>query len=101
MTAESNLTPGIYRHYKGNMYFVMNTARHSEAEESLVHYRCLYGRFDSWVRPLQNFLSTVDVNGEPVPRFAYERAANTEELARYLSIAIDANARLQPLTTTD
>ena len=43
--------PGRYRHYKGNEYEVMGTARHSETEEPLVVYRTLYGDFSLWVRP--------------------------------------------------
>ncbi|MCA9340878.1 MAG: DUF1653 domain-containing protein, partial [Candidatus Saccharibacteria bacterium] len=29
---------GTYRHYKGNLYEVLGTARHSETEEMLVVY---------------------------------------------------------------
>ncbi|WP_317931508.1 DUF1653 domain-containing protein [Halioxenophilus sp. WMMB6] len=74
-------TPGVYRHYKGNLYLVLDTVKHSESEETLVLYRCMYGNYDLWVRPLANFLTPVDVNGEPVPRFFYERPATVEELA--------------------
>jgi len=75
---------GIYRHFKGNRYLVISAAKHSETEESFVVYRRLYGNYDLWVRPLDNFLSTVDVNGEPVPRFSFERAATDDELHKYL-----------------
>lgn len=64
------LPPGRYRHYKGNFYEVIDVARHSETEESLVVYRCLYGDFSLWVRPLEMFLEMVEVNGQPMPRFA-------------------------------
>ena len=60
---------GIYRHYKGSLYQVLHTARHSETEESLVVYRCLYGNYDVWVRPLEMFTETVTVEGKTVPRF--------------------------------
>lgn len=74
------------------MYYVISVARHSENEEHLVVYRCLYGRYDVWVRPLQNFLSTVDVNGEPVPRFSFERIPSSEEEAQFLSFATPITA---------
>ncbi len=66
--------PGIYRHYKGPLYEVLGVARHSETEEPLVVYRALYGDYGLWVRPLDLFLESVEVQGEPVPRFALEKA---------------------------
>jgi hypothetical protein len=61
--------PGRYRHYKGNFYEVMGTARNSETEELLVVYRCLYGDGSLWVRPLEMFTETVIAAGCEVPRF--------------------------------
>ena len=65
-----SVRPGTYRHYKGNDYEVIGTARHSETEEPLVVYRTLYGDFSLWVRPLAMFTETVEVGGTRVPRFA-------------------------------
>jgi hypothetical protein len=66
--------PGIYHHYKGNRYEVLGVAHHSESEEALVVYRALYGEYGLWVRPLAMFTETVEVQGEPVPRFDLEKA---------------------------
>ncbi|MDE1062918.1 MAG: DUF1653 domain-containing protein [Pseudomonadales bacterium] len=63
---------GIYRHYKGAQYQVIDTVRHSETEEELVLYRALYGAKGLWVRPLAMFKEEVLVHGKPVARFAYE-----------------------------
>lgn len=60
---------GLYRHYKGNSYEVIGIARDSETEEPLVVYRCLYGDYSLWVRPLSKFIDTVTVDNEEVPRF--------------------------------
>jgi cupin 2 domain-containing protein len=63
------LPPGRYRHYKGNEYTVLGTARHSETLEELVVYRQEYGEHGLWVRPRQMFSETVKVDGKDVPRF--------------------------------
>ena len=64
------ITPGTYRHYKGNLYEVLDVATHSETEERLVVYRALYGEHGLWVRPLAMFTEMVEVDGVVVPRFA-------------------------------
>jgi len=68
---KTELRPGRYRHYKGMDYDVIGVARHSETEEQMVVYRCLYGDYSLWVRPLAMFQETVNVAGEDVPRFTY------------------------------
>ncbi len=65
------LAKGRYRHYKGQEYEVFNTARHSESDELLVVYRCLYGDYSWWVRPFSMFTETVSVDGKTCPRFEY------------------------------
>lgn len=66
---------GIYRHYKGQSYQVVALARHSETEEELVVYRCLYGDFSWWVRPATMFAEQVEVAGEQLPRFEWQSDA--------------------------
>ena len=63
--------PGRYRHYKGGEYEVVGVARHSETDERVVVYRPRYGDRGLWVRPLAMFTETVQIDGRPVPRFAY------------------------------
>ncbi|GAB2191665.1 DUF1653 domain-containing protein [Sessilibacter sp. MAH2] len=76
---------GIYKHYKGKEYLVMHIAKHSETEERLVVYRCLYGKYDVWVRPLKMFIESVMVNDEPVPRFEFIRVPSDIELEKLSS----------------
>lgn len=64
------IPPGRYRHYKGLLYEVIDTVRHSETLEPMVLYRALYGERGLWVRPAAMFLECVDINGQPEPRFA-------------------------------
>ena len=75
----ASIKSGRYRHYKGRFYEVIDVARHSETEELLVIYRCLYGDYSLWVRPLAMFLETVTVNGKNLPRFAWCESDACEE----------------------
>ena len=61
--------PGRYRHYKGGMYEVVDTVRHSETCEPMTLYRALYGENGLWVRPAGMFLETVVIDGTVQPRF--------------------------------
>jgi hypothetical protein len=72
----SKLTPGIYRHYKGGRYEVIDVARHSESEELLVVYRPLYGDRELWVRPLDMFVESILVDGFEQLRFKLEDGNN-------------------------
>lgn len=66
---------GRYRHYKGRFYDVLGVAKHSETGEPLVVYRCLYGDFSLWVRPLSMFTESVELGGETVPRFVLDNVS--------------------------
>ena len=61
--------PGIYRHYKGMLYEVLATVRHSETLEAMTLYRALYGERGLWVRPAAMFAQQVLVDGALRPRF--------------------------------
>ena len=61
--------PGRYRHYKGGLYEVVDTVRHSESLEPMTLYRALYGEHGLWVRPAAMFLEEVVIEGVRQPRF--------------------------------
>ena len=66
----STITPrGIYEHYKGMRYEVVDTVRHSETLEPMVLYRALYGEHGLWVRPAAMFAENVTISGVTQPRF--------------------------------
>lgn len=68
---DMEIKPGRYEHFKGNHYAVLYIATHSETLEKYVVYRQLYGKGEVWVRPLEMFKETVEVDGTMVPRFRY------------------------------
>ena len=51
----------VYRHFKGNYYFVENIALDSETQERIVVYKPIYERTDSkiWVRREKMFLEEI------------------------------------------
>ncbi len=71
MLETNELKPGLYRHFKGNLYRVLGVARHSETLEKLVVYQALYGERGLWVRPLSMWNETVTRNGVSQKRFTY------------------------------
>ena len=76
----------VYRHFKGNYYFVENRALDSESKEWLVVYKALYDRDDSqiWVRPEKMFLEEIPERPDNVTgqrhRFEYVEEVNKDYL---------------------
>jgi cyclomaltodextrinase len=62
---------GTYRHFKGKNYKVIMIAKHSETLEDYVVYQALYGEKGIWVRPLNMFEETIEIDGNIVKRFEY------------------------------
>ncbi|NFS29878.1 DUF1653 domain-containing protein [Clostridium botulinum] len=56
---------GIYRHFKGREYEVIDIAIHSETREKFVVYKALYGDFKTFIRPYDMFMSKVDKEKYP------------------------------------
>ena len=50
----------MYRHFKGNLYFVLDIAEHTETGETMIVYKALYGDYKTYVRPYDMFASEVD-----------------------------------------
>lgn len=72
----SKVPPGKYRHFKNKFYQVIGTGWHTDTLEEVVIYRSLYdceqfGVQALWVRPLNEFMGTVEIDGVVMPRFAF------------------------------
>lgn len=62
---------GKYRHFKGKEYEVLAIAKHSETLQDMVVYKCLYGDYGIWVRPLSMFEESITRDGKTYRRFEY------------------------------
>ena len=51
----------VYRHFKGNYYFIENVGLDSETQERMVIYKPLYDRTDSkiWIRKESMFFEEI------------------------------------------
>lgn len=67
----TQITPGVYEHYKGKKYFVLGLSRNTETQEVCVVYRPLYET--DWAqlfhRNVEMFFENVMVDNRPIPRF--------------------------------
>ena len=61
----------IYRHFKGNLYLVLDLAEHTETGEKMVVYKALYDVLKVYCRPLDMFLSEVDRQKYPLVKQTY------------------------------
>ncbi len=81
---QSNVEPGIYRHFKGNLYEVMGVARKIDTSEFFVIYKPLYGEMQLVARPLEEFTGTVRLGHCDEPRFRrIEATSNTCRCQEY------------------
>jgi hypothetical protein len=61
----------VYKHFKGNLYVVLNVARHTETNELLVVYAATKEMQRIYARPLQMFMGEVDREKYPDVKQTY------------------------------
>lgn len=61
----------IYKHFKGDLYRVLNIATHTETAERLVIYQALYDEDKIYARPIDMFTSKVDKDKYPEVKAEY------------------------------
>ena len=55
----------LFRHFKGNLYILVDIAEHTETGDQLIIYKALYGDCKVYARPRSMFLSEVDKEKYP------------------------------------
>ena len=61
----------VYKHFKGDLYIVLDIAIHSETKEKMIIYRGLYEDGKLYARPYDMFLSEVDHEKYPKVKQKY------------------------------
>lgn len=59
-----------YMHYKQKTYTVMGLALLEATTEPAVIYQAQYGKKLTFIRPVSDWLATVEVEGKHIPRFS-------------------------------
>ena len=82
------LENGIYRHYKGDTYEVLDVVLHTETNEWLVLYKARSYTFQDdearevlFVRPYEMFISDIDKDGSSMKRFT---KLSTDDTPQYI-----------------
>lgn len=61
----------VYRHYKGNNYYVFGLATHTETNELMVIYQALYNHHAMFTRPYNMFIEEVTQDQKNITRQKY------------------------------
>jgi hypothetical protein len=65
------ITAGRYRHYKGNVYKVLEIAKNADTLEEMVIFRAVDDERQLWCQPLEEFRGKVMHQGKMIPMFEY------------------------------
>ena len=82
--AIKEIPSGLYQHFKGKYYEVIDIAHHSETEEPMVIYRPQYGKKQLWVRPAEMWTEMIERDGYSGPRFR-----RVEQKSRFIAFDVE------------
>ena len=73
----------IFRHFKGDLYLILDFAEHTETGETMVIYKALYGECKVYARPYKMFNEIVP-EGKVNPmnqeyRFEYQQISTNKQ----------------------
>lgn len=84
------LKKGIYRHYKGGEYRILNEALSEATKEPVIVYQDASDENKIWVRPKAMFIEDVEVENEKKPRFEFIREEEIDSFEnKYLRALAD------------
>jgi len=87
---EEEIKQGIYKHYKGREYRVIDEAKDSETKADVVVYQDMSDEAKIWIRPKKMFLEEVEIAGEKKPRFEFLREEEADSFEnKYLRALAD------------
>ena len=72
----------VYKHFKGDLYIVLDVAINSETDKKMVVYRALYDDCKLYVRDYDMFLSEVD----------HEKYPDVQQIYRFRKVELCENA---------
>lgn len=56
---------GVYKHFNGDYYLLVDIGYNSDTLEKCVIYRALYGEGNLWIRPYDDFFGLVNKDKYP------------------------------------
>jgi molecular chaperone GrpE (heat shock protein) len=95
------IKPGIYKHYKGGEYKVLNEVKNSETKEAEIVYQDISDESKLWVRPKTMFLEEVEIDGETKPRFEFIKELEEDNWEHQYKLALADYQNLLKKTAAD
>lgn len=67
--SNKRIETGVYKHYKRGKFVVLGVAKNCKTNEEVVVFYNEEDLSSMWIRPVEEFLSPAELDGQTVPRF--------------------------------